>query len=129
MIIFIPGGSVSLVSNDPFQQPLIDPSLLTNEFDVFAMREGVRTAFRFLSAPAWKDYIIGPFLPMNLNISDDDALTTFVRTNGQSTAHLVGTAAMSASDAPFGVVNPDLRVKGVVGLRIVDASVFVRFQL
>jgi choline dehydrogenase-like flavoprotein len=42
------------------------------------------------------------------------------------TCHLVGSAAMSAPDADYGVVNPDLRVKGVTGLRIVDASVMVR---
>ncbi|KIJ57097.1 GMC oxidoreductase [Sphaerobolus stellatus SS14] len=115
-------GSVTLASNDPFQDPLIDPGLLTSKFDVFTIREGVRTAFRFLSAPAWKDYIIAPFFPVN--ITNDDDLDTFIRGSASSTAHLVGTAAMSSPNAPFGVVNPDLRAKGITGLRIVDGSVF-----
>ncbi|KAF8874753.1 hypothetical protein BD779DRAFT_1613535 [Infundibulicybe gibba] len=78
----VPRGSVKLNSSDPFEQPLIDPALLNSDFDLFAMREAIKSAKRFFAAPVWKDY-----------------------------------------GANYGVVGPDLLVKGASGLRIVDASV------
>ncbi|KAJ7909020.1 pyranose dehydrogenase [Mycena leptocephala] len=72
--------------------------------------------------PTWRDYIIAPIVDLE-NMSQD-ALDEYIRNNAQSASHLVGTAAMSAKNARYGVVDPDLRVKGAVGLRIIDASVF-----
>ncbi|KAG6890055.1 hypothetical protein C0995_012513 [Termitomyces sp. Mi166 len=95
---------------------------LTSEFDIFAMREAVKGASRFLAAPAWKDYVIGPAGGL-ANATTDELLDGYIRQNTGSPAHPVGTAAMSAKNASFGVVDPDLQVKGVSGLRIVDASV------
>ncbi|KAF9536329.1 hypothetical protein CPC08DRAFT_652173, partial [Agrocybe pediades] len=57
------------------------------------------------------------------NATTDAELEAFVRSTTSTLFHPVGTAAMSAKDAGYGVVDPDLRVKGVDGLRIVDASV------
>ncbi|KAF8590856.1 GMC oxidoreductase [Ramaria rubella] len=114
-------GSVKLASNDPFAMPLIDPALLSTQFDMFTMR-GVLSAQRFLTAPAWKGYILQPFGDL-ANATTDDELDDYIGQNGASTFHLVGSAAMSARDADYGVVNPDLLVKGVTGLRIIDASV------
>ncbi|KIJ49372.1 GMC oxidoreductase [Sphaerobolus stellatus SS14] len=118
-------GSVSLASNDPFSQPLIDPAYLTTAFDQFAFREVIRAAQRFASAPVWKDYILGlvPGPLANVTAGNDAELDAFIRNAASTTAHLVGTAAMSPGDAEWGVVNPDLRVKGVEGLRVVDSSV------
>ncbi|KAF9002519.1 pyranose dehydrogenase [Cyathus striatus] len=86
-------GSVTIRSNNPLDPPVIDPGFLTSKFDFFVMRHAIKTAVTFTSAPAWQAY------------------------------HPVGTAAMSAKGATHGVVDPDLRVKGIRGLRIVDASV------
>ncbi|KAJ6535912.1 pyranose dehydrogenase [Mycena vulgaris] len=114
-------GSVTLNSSNPLGPPLIDPGYLTNEFDLFAAREGLKRAQRFVTAPVWKDYILAP--AVDLENLTSDALDQFIRNNTASTSHLVGSAGMSARGARYGVVDPDLRVKGTRGLRIIDASV------
>ncbi|KAJ3743272.1 pyranose dehydrogenase [Lentinula detonsa] len=118
-------GSVTINSSNPFAPPLIDPGYLTSPFDVAAMRQALQIIFQYLSAPAWNGYILSPFgILANITLSDDSAVEAYIRESSSSTAHPVGTAAMSAKDADYGVVDPDLRLKGVDGLRVVDASVF-----
>ncbi|KAJ7719891.1 aryl-alcohol oxidase-like protein [Mycena olivaceomarginata] len=95
-------GSVTIESNNPFDPPL------TTDFDMFTIRESVKRAYRFVQAPTWKDYIHRGL---------------YIRNNAGFSSHLVSTAAMSAADASYGVVNPDLLVKGVTGLSIIDASI------
>ncbi|KAJ7434861.1 aryl-alcohol oxidase, partial [Mycena latifolia] len=114
-------GSVTLNSNDTFAAPLINPNLLGSEVDFFVMREALRSALRFASAPAWMDYVISP---VDFNFTATDAeLDDFIRMNAGTVSHPVGTASMSPKNAAWGVVDPDLRVKGLNGLRIVDLSV------
>lgn len=88
------------------------------------MRYALQSARRFLGGPAWKDYILSPAGSF-VNATTDALLDAYARESTFSTAHPVGTAAMSPKGAKYGVVDPDLRVKGVSGLRIVDASVLV----
>lgn len=88
------------------------------------MREAIKLAAHFFTAPAWKGYVIGPIGPL-ANATSDDLLDQYVRNFTGTGAHPVGTAAMSSRNANYGVVNPDLLVKGVTGLRIVDASIMV----
>ncbi|KAF8219903.1 aryl-alcohol oxidase-like protein [Tricholoma matsutake] len=116
-------GSVTLNSSDPFQPPIIDPALLAGDVDVKVMTFALRQAFRFLTAPAWKNIVIGPSFNLTAQ-SPDVQFESYIKQNTGTVFHPVGTAAMSAEDAEFGVVNPDLRVKGVTGLRIADASIF-----
>ncbi|KIJ49389.1 GMC oxidoreductase [Sphaerobolus stellatus SS14] len=116
-------GSVALSSNNPFDMPLIDTAVLTSDFDLFAVREGIRRAQRFVTAPVWKSYIVGLSGGLQ-NVTTDAELDDYIRNNTSTAWHLAGTSAMSAPGATYGVVNPDLRVKGVNGLRIVDASIF-----
>lgn len=59
------------------------------------------------------------------SLDDDEALEEYIRNNADHAAHPVGTAAMTAKDAGWGVVDPDLKLKNAVGLRVVDASVMV----
>ncbi|KAF7377098.1 GMC oxidoreductase [Mycena sanguinolenta] len=114
-------GSVTLQNNNPFDPPLIDPGLLTTDFDMFTMRESIKRAYRFVQAPVWKDYIIAPTVDL-LNMTTD-ALDEFIRNTAGASSHLVSTAAMSARDASYGVVNPDLLVKGASGLSVIDVSI------
>jgi len=128
-LIFLPlnsGGTIKLNSTDPFDKPLIDPQLLTTDFDVVAIRESVRASKRFVAAPAWADSVISPFGP--LSATSDSDIDEYVRGLASTVYHPVGTAAMSSSHSKSGVVNQDLLVKGADGLRIVDASVFVSFM-
>jgi len=80
-------------------------------------------AQQFLSAPVWKDYVLGASNGLE-NVTTEADVNKYILSTSASTLHMVGTAAMSAPDAGFGVVNPDLRLKGATGLRIVDTSVY-----
>ncbi|KAF9483740.1 alcohol oxidase [Pholiota conissans] len=118
-------GTVTITSTDPFAKPLIDPKLLTTPFDIFTMRESVKSIQRFAAAPAWADYIDGPFGTF-ASATSDDAIDTYVRGLTTTIFHPTSTAMMSTTGAPVSkaVLNPDLTVKGADGLRVVDASVF-----
>ncbi|KAF8201278.1 aryl-alcohol oxidase-like protein [Mycena galopus ATCC 62051] len=117
-------GSVQLSSNDPFAPPFIDVASLTTDFDILGLREAVKMTHRFLNATAWQRYILGPATTTNLSIGATDAeIETYVRANAAPNGHVVGTASMSPKGAQYGVVDPDLLVKGIERLRIVDASV------
>ncbi|KIK58972.1 hypothetical protein GYMLUDRAFT_44993 [Collybiopsis luxurians FD-317 M1] len=119
-------GSMTINSTDPFAPPLINPGYFSSPFDIAAMRQAMRIALKYASAPTWKGYILSPFgaLANITAASDDDVLDEYIQNSTFSLAHPVGTVAMSAKGADYGVVDPDLRVKGVEGLRVVDASVF-----
>ncbi|KIJ56322.1 GMC oxidoreductase [Sphaerobolus stellatus SS14] len=115
-------GSVTISSADPYVAPVIDLAVLQTTFDISSYREGVKMAKAFTSAPAWKGFIIG-LVGSIANATTDAEIEAWLRANTIVTGHIVGTAAMSPYNATHGVVNPDLTVKGVSGLRIVDASV------
>lgn len=88
------------------------------------MREAIRSAQRFLTSHAWSDYVLEPFGSL-VDAKTDVELDMYIRDNTATIFHPVGTAAMSPKGAPWGVVDPDLLVKGVSGLRIVDVSILV----
>ncbi|KAF6746247.1 aryl-alcohol oxidase [Ephemerocybe angulata] len=114
-------GSVTLASSDPFTAPLINLNFLTHPFDFAALKEGVRAMKRFYASPVFSSYIATPIGPDP--DAGDAAFEDFTRNVGITTLHAVGTAAMSAKGAKGGVVDPDLKVKGLKGLSIADASV------
>ena len=93
------------------------------------MREALKAGRRFLGAEAWKDWIIAEYGD-SASATSDDAIDEYIRKNALVVNHVSGTVAMGKqADAPAkgaGAVNPDLTVKGVKGLRVIDASVFVR---
>ncbi|CAK5271521.1 unnamed protein product, partial [Mycena citricolor] len=114
-------GSVTLNSSDPLASPLINPNLLGEQVDRIVAREAVRAALRFVAAPAWKGYII---TPLGVNASSTDAeIDTYARNGAATVYHPSGTASMSPVGADWGVVDPDLKVKGLKGLRVIDLSV------
>lgn len=123
------GGSVSLKTSNPFDQPLIDPALLTHDFDRFAFRELLRLARKFVSSPAWKDYILNIYGALaSVDFDNDSELDEHLKDQVSMGLHAVGSASMSPRGAHWGVTDPDLKVKGVRGIRVVDASVFVELN-
>ncbi|KAJ8521474.1 hypothetical protein ONZ45_g1835 [Pleurotus djamor] len=119
-------GSVTIGSNDPLSPPLIDTACLVHEFDRFAAREALRSTQRFFSSPAWDGYVLGPAGSLaTVDFDDDEQLDAWIRTVATAGLHAVGSAPMSPVGASWGVADPNLKVKGVEGLRIVDSSVIV----
>jgi choline dehydrogenase-like flavoprotein len=88
------------------------------------MREGIRSARRLYSTPIFKDSVLGTALPGKEVVSDED-LDVYIRNITTTFTHSAGSAAMSSRGASWGVIDPDCRVKGTDGLRVVDASVLV----
>ncbi|KAJ6551444.1 hypothetical protein B0H19DRAFT_1264088 [Mycena capillaripes] len=112
-------GSITINSSNPFDPPLIDPGLLTSDFDILAARETVKSVQRLFSAPVGQGYILEP--TVNLGNMTTEALDDYIRDTALPSYHLVGSAAMSARGAGYGVVDPDLVVKGITGVRVIDA--------
>ncbi|KAI0794391.1 hypothetical protein C8Q74DRAFT_1365854 [Fomes fomentarius] len=115
-------GFITINSSDPFAAPLIDPRLLSEDIDLYIVRQGIKAGQRFVAVKAWEGY----FIRSLVNLTTDEEIDEYIRQNTVSFFHPVATAAMSARNASWGVVDPGLLVKGVKGLRIVDASVVPR---
>ncbi|KAJ7761112.1 aryl-alcohol oxidase precursor [Mycena metata] len=115
-------GWVKLNSSDPLAPPLINPNLVGSEVDLFFMRYAVRSALRIAGAKAFNGYVISPTFPLS-STSTDNEIDAFIRENTATVFHPVGTCSITPNNTDFGVVNPDLRVKGLTGLRVVDLSV------
>jgi choline dehydrogenase len=113
-------GTVMLKSADPFAAPAIDANYLATEEDRRAMRESVKRVREVCRQAALAPYSSGEIMPGQGVVSDAD-IDAFVRARGETIYHPVGTAAMGAHpDAP---VDGELRVRGIEGLRVADASV------
>ncbi|KAF7368939.1 Pyranose dehydrogenase 1 [Mycena venus] len=116
-------GSITLSTRNPFDAPLIDPGLLVDDYDMFAMRVAIQKAVKFLSADAWKDFVIRPIDNLAQALTSEEALESYIRETVINALHPVGSAAMSPKNATWGVVDPDLLLKGATGIRVIDASV------
>ena len=115
-------GSVRLASADPAAAPLIDPNFLATENDRARLREGVRMTRHVMAQDAMKPHVVSEILP-SAERQDDADIDAFIRSNAVTVHHPAGTCKMSGADDTARVVDPELRVCGVEGLRVVDASV------
>ncbi|OCH86986.1 aryl-alcohol oxidase-like protein [Obba rivulosa] len=116
-------GSVTLSSSDPFDDPVIDPGLLSDETDIEIMVQAIKTGMRMLNATSWRGFVIEP--TSSLAAATTTAKLMDYACNFTSTEfHPVGSARMSSASSRSGVLTPSLHVKGTSGLRVVDASVF-----
>ncbi|MGW4113884.1 GMC family oxidoreductase [Actinosynnema sp. NPDC004786] len=111
-------GRVDLVDADPATPPRIDPGYLTDPRDLPTFLEGVRFAREVADTQVFKPLLDGPLTPWP---ADDDRLGAFVREHAETVFHPVGTCRVG--EAEDSVVDPRLKVRGVDGLRVVDASV------
>ena len=113
-------GYISINSADPLAAPIIQPNYLAAEEDRRAMREGVRLAREIFAQAAFDPYR-GPELMPGAHIQKDEQIDAFVRKTAETIYHPVGSAKMGKDQDS--VVDPQLKVYGVEGLRVVDASV------
>jgi choline dehydrogenase len=120
-------GRLHLASRDPAAKVRIDAGYLSDAggFDLAVMLEAVALSRKVLAQPAF-DAFRGEELFPGAQVRDEAALVEFVRRRAESIYHPVGTCRMGAADDAGAVVDPQLRVRGVEGLRVVDASVMPR---
>jgi choline dehydrogenase-like flavoprotein len=116
-------GTISLASADPKVKPLIDPRYLTDDAgaDRAALMEGLRITARIAESPGMRDVIGGIARPAGARELTEETLERALNTLSHTLYHPVGTCRMGSDDAS--VVDPQLRVRGVDGLRVADASV------
>ncbi len=113
-------GYVEAKSNRPGDMPLINPRYLSDETDRRVLVGGLRFARRLFETPALKQYVGAESLPGS-QLQTDDELLDYARRNGGTCYHASCTAMMGSH--PMSVVDGELRVHGMEGLRVIDASV------
>jgi choline dehydrogenase len=113
-------GTVRLASTDPLMPPLLDPNFLRAESDVQRLMEAVRVSRKIFATAPLSEWVNSELTP-GANIQSDADLREAVRQHTISQWHMAGSAKMGLDE--MSVVDPELRVYGVTGLRIVDASV------
>jgi choline dehydrogenase len=115
-------GSIHIESRDPHVAPLIAPNYLSTDYDRHVAANALRLTRRIASAPALKAYRPEEILP-GIQFQTEEDLQLAAGNVGTTIFHPVGTCRMGTTDDPLAVVDNRLRVIGVEGLRVVDASV------
>ncbi len=113
-------GWIRLANKNPLDKPLINPNYLAVESDLARLVQGVKIARQILGTRTFASWVGQELLP-GPEVRSDEQLRAFVRQNADSYHHQVGSCKMGLDD--MAVVDPQLRVNGVTGLRVVDASV------
>lgn len=113
-------GSVRLKSPDPLADPAIYQHFMSTRHDIDAMVAGIKIARKITSQPAFAPYIEREIVPGDRSKTDDE-IVAFLRATGGPNLHPVGSCRMGADDTC--AVDPRLRVRGMEGLRIADASI------
>ena len=115
-------GTVRIRSADPKQAPAIAPNYLSTQEDRKVAADSLRVTRRIAEQQAFMQYQPEEFKP-GLQYQTDDELTKLAGDIGTTIFHPVGTTRMGRADDEQAVVDPQLRVRGVAGLRVVDAGV------
>lgn len=118
-------GRIELASADPAAKPRLHPEFLEDRRDVQALIDAMRQARRIVSMPSLARMSGAELLP-GPTIDDDAALERFIRERVATTYHPAGTCKMGPAADATAVVDPQLRVHGITGLRVADASIMPR---
>jgi choline dehydrogenase len=114
-------GSVTLQSANPEDAPLIDPAYLQNPEDLEALVRGTQLGLDIMEAPALQPYRGKMLYPVERN--NRTQIEQFLRDHSDTEYHPIGTCKMGPASDPMAVVDANLRVHGIQGLRVVDASI------
>src|SRR6185295_7057923 len=112
-------------SPDPRAKPLVDPALLSAPDDIEPIIRGLKLARRVFAAPAFAPNCATEFLP-GAKVRSDDDWHEYIRATAATVHHLAGSCRMGSDDSA--VVTPDLKVRGIEGLRVADASIFPKLM-
>jgi len=113
-------GTILAKSSDPKEYPAIRPNYFSAQNDTDVMIAGLKLARKIFASPQWAQHSVKELRP-GPNRNTDAELADYAKTGGASVFHPVGTCRMGGDDAS--VVDPRLRVRGITGLRVIDASV------
>lgn len=113
-------GELQLQSHDPAVAPVIRPRYYAERADLELMREGLKISRAIAHTRAFRDIFVEEAAP-GADVVSDDALEDYVRETGDTLFHPVGTCKMGTDSQA--VVDPQLRVRGVAALRVIDASI------
>jgi choline dehydrogenase len=113
-------GTVRLASSDPFADPLIDPNYLADGSDLRRMVQAFTLSREIFATQAFRGHVKGELLPGD-EVRTQAEIERFVRSRADSYHHQAGSCRIGIDD--LAVVDPQLRVRGVEGVRVVDASV------
>ena len=125
-------GTVRITSPDPQRNPAIDERMLSDAFDLFRMRDGVRRLYHLGRHAAVQSIcrevqIANTGLPLSdLADASDDQIDEWLMTECNDAQHGAGGCCMGPPGSTYGVVDPACRVHGIEGLRVVDASIMPR---
>ena len=118
-------GEITLKSADPNEAPRIFVNYMSTDQDWEDFRTCIRLTREIFSQDAFNDHVKHEIQPGNA-LQTDDEIDSFIREHAESAYHPCGTCRIGRADDPMAVVDSDMRVIGVQGLRVADSSVFPR---
>ena len=116
-------GELTLQSADPHVQPRLNYNYYQEEEDLRRMREAIRLGVRMAELPCYGELLLERIMPTDEELRSDELLDEWLRRNSGTSHHVSGTCKMGPETDPMAVVDQYLKVRGVEGLRVADASV------
>ena len=116
-------GNLRLSSTDPNVQPRLDYNYLSDPYDRERLRHGVRQALQLARHEGLGDLLGDRLEPADLDLLSDNSLDAWMLREAVTFSHISGTCRMGPSSDPMAVVDQYGRVRGLEGLRVVDASI------
>ena len=116
-------GELTLQSTDPHVQPFLNYNYYQEGEDLRRMRDGIRLGIRVAEQPMYEGILQERVTPTDAELAPDEALNDWLMRNSGTSHHISGTCKMGPDSDSMTVVDQFLKVKGVDGLRVADASV------
>ncbi|WP_262694848.1 GMC family oxidoreductase [Kordiimonas aquimaris] len=117
-------GTISLASDNPLVPAKINPNYLADPDDMRVMLAGIKMARQLIHQPALADFIEKEKAPLTgVHLDDEEAMIEIIRSESETIYHPVGSCSMGPPDNKNSVVDPSLKVIGLNGIRVADASI------